>query len=323
MEPAKRWSPLKRTVPSPSTSSRKQTEPLVCPGVWTAVNVMPAPETFSPSSRPSTSSGGRRSRPSASRNWPKPPLVPTGSSSMWRSASWMWTGTDSSWACTTSLTPPTWSTWPWVLSRATRRRPCSCSRDRMVAGSGGASISTHSPPGPSGATTHALVAAIHSGSPSISMPARLYGPAHDLRQATGPGVGLELLERDGQGDRPVRPLPRRTGHVGALLHAESVVEGGGDEHRRRPGQAGVDGGHDVVDGRGLVEPQRPAQALAHRRPRRLRRLEPEASLGPEVGARPEARHRGQVVGGDGGHRLNRVHLGRVLLEPQQPVGEQP
>src|SRR5438105_2946449 len=81
----------------------------------------------------------------------------------------------------------------------------------MACGSGGASINTHSPPGPSGATIHAFVSASHSGSPSISTWGRLSAvfalEAGDARELVDPDHGgrvasliiggVEVLVTDG------------------------------------------------------------------------------------------------------------------------------
>lgn len=61
------------------------------------------------------------------------------------------------------------------------------------------------------------------------------------RRSDGPaveGVGdgrrrlrvFQLLQGDGQGQRPVRPLVEGPGHVGPLLHRQGVVEGGRQHH---------------------------------------------------------------------------------------------
>src|SRR5205085_8695949 len=185
-----------------------------------------------------------------------------GSSSMWRSASWMCTGTSCSWACTTSLTPPTWSTWPWVLRRATRRRPCCSRRARMLAGSGGASISTHSPPGPAGATSHALVAAIQSGSPSISTDLTLPAAMQSLCDSVRERMLFELLQGDWQGEAPVGPLGRGARHVRAFNHGHGVVERARYQQRRRAGQGSVGADDDLLDVRVGRDARHSTQVLA-------------------------------------------------------------
>ena len=115
-----------------------------------------------------------------------------------------------SWAwATTSPMPPTWSTWPWVVRRATRRSPFSRSRWRITRGSGGASTRTHSPPGPSGATIQALVPASHSRRPSI-MPDRRSSTR--VRREPAPRPAVEGPgDAPGAGGQPSAPPAARAG----------------------------------------------------------------------------------------------------------------
>src|SRR5581483_4304728 len=61
---------------------------------------------------------------------------------------------------------------------------------------------------------------------------------------------LQVLQGDGQGDRPVGALVDGAGDVGPLLDDGGVVERGGQDHRRRLGQEAVGVDDDV--GRGGV-----------------------------------------------------------------------
>src|SRR5438477_10456522 len=127
----------------------------------------------------------------------------------------------------------------------------------MAAGSGGASTRTHSPPGPSGATSQALVAAIQSGRPSMSMNARLPSVRSlpGLCDPSGEWMLLHLFEWHRQSQRAVGPLVDRARHGGTLLDGSSVVEGGGDEQRRGGGQGAMNGDDDLGDRRVLGELQ--------------------------------------------------------------------
>src|SRR3954467_2177474 len=207
-----------------------------------------------------------------------------GSSNMCRSASWMWTGTSPSWACTTSLTPPTWSTWPCVLSRATRRRLCCSSRSRMLPGSGGASINTHSPPGPEGATTQALVAAIHNGSPSISTKTRLSSTSARKRgrHPVGERMILQFFERHRQRQAPVRPFGRGAGHIRPFDDGDRIVERARHQQRASIGQRRVGADDDVLDASVVVDRRQRGEAAADLLPTFDVRLQLELALHGEV-----------------------------------------
>jgi hypothetical protein len=129
------------------------------------------------------------------------------------------------------------------------------------------------------------------------------------RSSTGTGSGSDQLGRS------VVP-----GMLGRRSLADGVVQGGRQQQGRRLRQQ-------------LVAPARPPsrrassaarQVLEQRRPAALELLVGAGAvlaLLLDVGAGPQPGDRRQVVGGDGGHRLRRP-LGRVVvLEPQQPVGE--
>src|SRR5467141_3010265 len=88
-------------------------------------------------------------------------------------------------------------------------------------------------------------------------------PGNGQRQRSA----LEVFEWYGQGERPVRPLVHRPGHVGALAHGRRV---------------GADTRH-------------PSQPMAYVAQRLLVRVEPELALGVEVAAVPQAGDRREVV----------------------------
>ena len=243
---------------------------------------------------------------------------------------------------TSEPTPPMWSMWPWVLNSATSRRPWCSRRSTMAAGSGGASMSTHSPPGPSGATSHALVCASQSGSPSMSIGgpyrAALRRPGGRRRAAGGvPDLCTGLHGRGdrrtsgscsisssslGRGRRQFGHSSMVPGRFGPPLHRQGVVQRGQPDQRRR---------HRPAPG-AWRRPRRPRGrhrgSLVVWRSRRCRYSSPVPSpahpegggLG-EVGAGPDPGDRGEVVGRDGGERLRRELRRGLVLEPQQAVRE--
>src|SRR4051812_11437283 len=111
----------------------------------------------------------------------------------------------------------------------------------MAPGSGGASTRTHSPPSPVAEITQALVPAIHSLRPAISIVAgrglpgqprrpgpswcrswALLPPIEGGGHRPGARVRLHLLEGHWQRDPPVGPLVERARHVRTLLDAQGI-----------------------------------------------------------------------------------------------------
>src|SRR5437763_13739774 len=234
----------------------------------------------------------------------------------------MCTGRASSWAWTIALTPPTWSTWPWVLRRATRRRPCCSRRARMLPGSGGASMSTHSPPGPAGATNHALVAAIQRGNPSISTGSTLPAAVQRLCYSVGERMLLELFERYWQGQAPVGPLARGPWHVRAFDHGHGVVERARHQQRRRAGQGSVGADDDLCDVGVGRDAREATQVLADLLPAVSVGLQSRLLLRIEVATAPKASDGREVVCGDGRHRQLGVPVRLLLFEPPQSTREE-
>ena len=269
--------------------------------------------------------------------WARVPPVPTGSRSMCRSPSWMWTGTGPlgsmpSWAwATTSPMPPTWSTWPWVVRRATRRSPFSRAGGGSRRGSGGASIEHALAAGPVGGDDPRVGA----GQPQPERPRSSSTPpaadrAGRRRRAAverpgdgpGPGVGHQLLQGHGQGDRPVGPLVDGAGHVGPLRHGQRRRRGWRSAAGTAPAQGAVGGGHGLVR-RGVVGHARPVLQPAGTWPRWPPRWAPGPSR--RWSSRSEPVHRPATVGRSWVVTAARACSGysrrRPVLEPQQPVGQ--
>src|SRR5919198_3682717 len=132
--------------------------------------------------------------------------------------------------------------------------------------------------------------------------------AQDGRQAPDSRVVGQAVQRHRQRQRPVRALVDGAGHVGTVGGADGVLQGGGDQHRRRAGEERVHGGDQRVEvaraggqhALGLQQPQQavPLAGLVGRGGLVAGgRQAADVAQGGEGGAGEEAGHGGEGGGG--------------------------